>query len=195
MGTHQQNMITCTCNDRSALFQSFLDRTHLLSVNVQIDCKGPVHTFFPQTGNCTTLDHILVESSMFDLVKYCEVLDDSAVNASEHNPIVCSLQIPISLPHCNTSTYVKYNWEKAIRVGSENDYKNNLDYICSQIKVPDDIVSCTDIDNYSQELVSAIAKAANNHLSRSVFKRHLKPYWNQDLSKLNGEMLSLDHCR
>lgn len=98
-------------DDRSSTFQTFLDRSNLLSVNVQSECKGPVHTFFPQTGHCTGIDHVLIESSMYDLVKSCEVLDDNVINVSEHNPIVCSLNIPVS-SYSTPPDLVKYSWKK-----------------------------------------------------------------------------------
>jgi len=80
---------------RTNYFNDFLQRSNLLLVNIQDSCKGPVSTFFPQTGHCTAIDHVLIECNKLDIVKSCCVLDDTVCNLSEHYPVICSLRIPI----------------------------------------------------------------------------------------------------
>ena len=54
-------------NRRTELFSSFLRRVDMLSANVQNSCSGPVHTFYPVTGNSTAIDHILIQNDIFQL--------------------------------------------------------------------------------------------------------------------------------
>ena len=174
---------------RSVLFKEFLDRCHLISINVQSSCEGPLFTFYPQTGHCTAIDHIIVQSDMYDLVTHCEVLDDDVINPSEHHPIICTMSIPCSYPGClNDEMVLKLNWKKSIRNGSIKNYTERLECYLGRIHVPNkDFVDQIEIDRYNDDIVSAML-SASECISKKVFKGHLKPYWKKEMSEMHNEM-------
>ncbi|PJE78122.1 hypothetical protein CI610_02944 [invertebrate metagenome] len=176
-----------TDNNRSRLFQQFLDKTNMISLNVQSECTGPICTFYPETDNSTAIDHVLIESNSIDLTMYCKVLDDDG-NVSEHCPIVCSVGVPKSFTG-NTSRCNKYKWKKALSDGSICNYQCYVKRLLDCITVPTGNPSGHDIDCYYNNICSALLEAADKCIPKTMYKKYQKPYWDESLTVLHNEML------
>ena len=153
-------------NDRSTLIETFLNRNNLVSVNVQTDCKGPEYTFGPVTGNCTMIDHIIVETSILDLVEKSEVLDECEINTSEHLPVLCSVAIPMNPIKKDICEFVKYNWRKAVNNEQIQNYKSDVDRNLSLIAIPENIKSTVEIDIYYESIKSVLLNSSKQCIKK-----------------------------
>lgn len=178
-------------NDRSVLFQHFLDEASMYSLNVQSDCKGPVCTFYPQTGHSTAIDHIIMESSLSDLVLSCCVLEDDVLNLSEHHPVIASLLISNASLNDSPTLPIRYNWEKAKLNGSLLHYGGLLNSKLHELPVLGTGISAEDMISYNHAIEMAITDAASITLPQVIFKKYLKPYWNKELSNFHNSMLEM----
>lgn len=176
-------------NNRSTLFETFLKRNNLVSVNVQSDCKGPEYTFCPVTEKCTMIDHIILEASMLDLVEKSEVLDECVINTSEHLPVLCSVGIPtVPIKKC-ACEFVKYNWRKAVNSDQILNYKSVVDFNLRSITILHNTKLTVEIDIYYESLKSVLLKASKLCIQECTFNKHLKPYWNDELKNIHCLML------
>ena len=80
---------------RSTLFSNFLVTHNLIPVNTLDMCTGADSTFVSYSGEHTSMiDHILVPSEDVDLISECRILDDDALNVSNHIPVFCCIMCP-----------------------------------------------------------------------------------------------------
>lgn len=179
---------TSAINERNECLQEFVNEFDLLSLNMQNSCLGPIDTFQGYIyGPSTPIDHILISTELLDKANNIKVLSDCGLNISDHLPITCSLVVnSIAKPMQNTTIPTKIAWTKAIENGCIFDYT----FAVSQNLWSVDMDQ-TDIETYYEEIISAIDSAANDVLPVVTFKRHLKPYWNSQLTYLHNQMLQL----
>ena len=104
---------------------------------------------------------------------------------SDHLPIICSLHLPGELHHVDSTDKVpSIAWNKAVLNGSILDYSFAVSHNLWTLDMKQ-----TDIETYYSKIVSAVTDAARDTLPTLKFKRHLKPYWNDNLSTLHRNMI------
>ena len=183
-----------TSDRRTELFASFLRRADMVSANVQSLCSGPVHTFYPTTGNSTTIDHILIQNDISDLINFCKVLDDHALNTSEHRPVICSVNVGnLNVYNC-LNNRMKLSWKKALLNGSVCRYALLLADFMNSISVPDyDNTNTNEISKYYNDIVIAMKSASSLTIPAVKFRKHIKPYWTSDVKDAHSDMLNKRH--
>ena len=98
---------------RSDIFKTFISKYNLLSVNVQLFCKGLVHTHESYTGGpYSAIDHILVLDELIPFIINATVDNDCSLSLSDHKPVICSISA-ITLPPSQSTQTGKPSWEKA----------------------------------------------------------------------------------
>ena len=86
-------------------------------------CTGAMSTYVSYSGEqYFMIDHILLPIEKYDLVTSCEILDDDALNVSNHRPICCH----VNLSHAEETTTAAPSVRKRVqwRVAKPEDILN-----------------------------------------------------------------------
>ncbi|MES9883123.1 MAG: reverse transcriptase family protein [Sedimenticola sp.] len=186
-------MLTKCLDNRGRDLLRFIDENNLVAINTLDMCVGAGSTFVSYDESSESLiDHILVCAECLDRVVYCEVLDDSAMNVSRHRPVVCDMISPNEQDAATTNTdntsAIKINWKKA-SADQLSQYSEVLKVLLSESLTNLQECDSTDaIDATYACLVQCMCACSEATLPKSKFKAFLKPYWNDDLSKLHRTM-------
>jgi len=131
---------------------------------------------------------------MSDLISHTEIVDAHCLNVSRHRPVVCRLLIPgnhiDSRDTINVDTSNPINWRRILDhhiTQFNHELTSDPDMTCiatSKLTQPE-------IDRSYSTLTDRILYHANACLSKKRYKRHLNPYWNEELKSLNQEMKQL----
>ena len=110
----------------------FLASNNLISINTLQMCSGALSTFVLYTGEqLSMIDHILIPVEKVDLISFCEILDDDALNVSTHRPVYCH----VYLPHAKQSTKPFPSVRHCVQWrGAKSDaiskYRENIENMC-----------------------------------------------------------------
>lgn len=175
-------------NDRTRYTEKFFNEVKLFSVNSDSKCSGPCYTFQGyDNGPTTMIDHIVISNELSGNVLNAQVLEDSAMNVSDHHPVSCSLMLPSPIGITRFDYTSKVSWDRAIDTRKTLDYSfavsQNLWSIGNQVQ--------DDVETYFSILIKAINKASVETLPYTKYRKHLKPYWNNALSELHREVNTL----
>ena len=178
-----------TSNVRAKMCSSLMGEHNLFSVNMELFCKGPIVTFQSYDGGPSTcIDHILMNNAKKHTVIRAEVLDNHSFALSDHHPVLCTLILESVIPTWPVNNYEQsVSWDKARRTHKTLDYSYAVSQNLWTLEFPQ--VNDTDeIEIYYSKIVDAIKKAENDTLPYKKFKRHVKPYWNDNLTSLRDSM-------
>ena len=96
---------------RSNLFLQFIASNNLISINTLEMCTGAMSTYVSYSGEqYSMIDHILLPIEKYDLVTFCEILDDDALNVSNHRPIC----FHVKLSHAEETTTAAPSVRKSV---------------------------------------------------------------------------------
>ena len=148
---------------------------------------GPTYTFQRQGIGCSWIDHVFISADMYDKVRKCEVMNEHALNMSDHLPICLSLTQTIpcnvdkSVDKCNTKLRVK--WHKMSQEEIAEKYTNvcdeNFQELCDTI----DENNAIDIDVLVDNVTSSLLNISRyNLLVCKSKKSRAKPFWCEELS-------------
>jgi hypothetical protein len=190
---HLQGYSFLKDNDsRSNKLYDFLTCNNYVAVNSLPLCQGAKSTFVSYDGLCESLiDHILSPVEMLDLVDCCEILDDCSLNVSSHRPVVCTFTLPpcYDLHNANSHRYVK--WSRV----SENEYEKYRSALNDQLAAfncghtqSTNCNNCSVIDDFYENICSAITQASDCSFRKKSFKPYLKPYWDDHIKQLHYQM-------
>lgn len=189
---HRNGQSFVKCHDRrSTLLHQLLSNNNFLSVNTLPICTGASSTFVSYSGEYTSMiDHILIPAEKVDLVSVCKILDDAALNVSTHRPILMHINFPyVEQIDFNISFRRSVKW-RGIKQDDIIQYRESLENLCSNKTTNNSNTYMNqDIDVLYTDIVNMITSASDKHLPQSkVFKKHLKPYWDQTLKDLHRVM-------
>ena len=183
---------------RSNLLSQFLQRNNYVAIDSLPLCTGAQSTFVSYDGCSESLiDHILSPIESLDLIESCEILDDSALNVSNHRPLLCSLRIPSNfcVPHV-VSKHMPVNWNRVESTDIKN-FQHSLSQELRNITLDEAALTKSNyqtlLDGFYQEICTAIYAASDRSLPKRQFKRFLKPYWNDHLKRLHYHMRKARH--
>ena len=183
--------LTVVDNTRTKLCRSLMEEHDLFSVNMELFCSGPIETFQSFDGGpSSSIDHILMNTGLRDSVNRAAVLNNQQFSLSDHHPVLCILNLDseLSIPHTSTSK-PSVSWEKAFTSDKITDYTFAVSQNLWSVAFPKKVNKVI-IDSYYVQITSAIRKAEIETLPYKTFKRHIKPYWNEDLSVFRDFMRS-----
>jgi hypothetical protein len=162
----------------------------LSSLAVHDICKGPNYTFCPYNGGPQTLiDHIIIRDQCFDVILACAVLNECALNVSDHLPLIAVFNIsPICLTECDYHP-CKLQWKKLTLGEIQNTYTLLLS---SELNKLDQNIleNESDVNHFYNTIVNDVCNASYTCIPESSFKPFLKPYWKKGLKKFHKEMLA-----
>ena len=172
---------------RTRFFEDLMAGLNIESVNRLDFCQGPAATFVSPVGQ-SSIDHILIPVEKLDTVNCCEIIDGDVLNFSNHRPVFCRLCVPLSYNQYDASCSRRIKWSK---VSNENLQKYE-DCVNSDVVLTcacaTTVSDTTAIDSLYDKIVTGVLSAADNCIPKGVFRRHLKPYWCDELSVAHKTM-------
>ena len=167
---------------RGRYIMDFLIRHNMIATNMQAMSRGPVDTFNSHNGK-STIDYIVIPTYLEDRIIDCRVSGWNALNTSDHLDVHMTLAVNgianvVEEPEVPgrikwESGDVKYSYSAAIR-----PHLYDLQFRISTAALTPGL-----IDHYFAELTKIIHDATSN-LTRTRYVPHLKPYWNEELTRL-----------
>ena len=155
--------------------------------NLDEAAQGPVDTFYGPTGT-SCIDYFMVPRELKDMVSECMVMEEDPLNTSDHLPVRLILNLE-KIPCVASKGFVNrsVNWKKPSYEQIQMLYTNPLEYSVHGLE-NQMILSTEMLDNLVYSLINKMHQAANN-LPKSKFKKHVKPYWSDELSQLKREKI------
>ncbi len=158
----------------------------LTAADMHEQCKGPLYTFENDQGHCSYIDHCIVPNHCLNDVIECRVLED-LLNSSDHLALMCTIRqadvtVTINEEGDQLSRASKVAWHKLSQEELQSKYTDPLDAKIALItfnsngSVKNDITKLTDV---FEQAVNDVC----NDLPNCRYNRHLKPYWNEGLTK------------
>ena len=152
-------------NFRDKCLSKFVDNNSLLSLGMYNNNLS--YTF--KTAE-KMLDHILIHEYNLDIFTKTQILDDDIFDVSDHLPILTTIEINFeSLPEIPKTE--KIAWHKIDKDFTES-YQNKLSLSLKNIDYQD-------INSFYNDIVSKVAKSANETLPKTKYNKHVKPYWRE----------------
>ena len=172
-------------NEQGRSLMKFVNEYHLDAVNLSTVATGPVCTHFGPLG-CATLDYILIPKSLKEEVKTCVVGPESNLNCSDHIPVRVTLNIEME-----ACKYVESGRPKVIRWDKWTQEERLIRYtnpVCLELtSIYTAFENCsknaTNLDQFIESIIRILHEKVKE-VPTSKFKPHIKPYWNQDLTRL-----------
>lgn len=178
-------------DERSRILSSLLEDYSLASVNVQLFCQGPIVTFQSYDGRPSTcIDHIIVPVSDMQHISRAKIIDNQTFSVSGDHPVFCSVAIKPLMTSSAGNAPPSVAWDRTRKYGYINDYSFALSHLLWNVEFPDGTINQFVIEDYYSKIVSSIQQAEHETLPYSVFRSHIKPYWNDNLSTLRDVMRS-----
>ena len=146
---------------------------------------GQIDTYEGHNGR-SMIDYIMVPEYISNRVIRCHTGQNEALNTSDHLPIEATLNID-TLPR-----YVEYpgaqkriRWDRCSDEFLRDNYQNQFVIYTQDTEriLSKDEISEKDIDTSMEAIIWCLHKAASG-VPRSIFVKHLKPFWNNDLNIL-----------
>ena len=127
---HQTSDVSPSPNSREGLVHECIHRHGLYAYSKSCYASGPKYTFFSGRVN-TTIDYILIESSVASQVVSCRVHEYHPLNLSDHLPISMVFRAETKLPSHTETTTDPINWALAIQRGDTSAYSQEVSSIVS----------------------------------------------------------------
>ena len=174
---------------RNVLFSHFLATDNLVPENTSV--YWCLVNFCSYSGeHKSMIDHILVPSEKVDLLSECRVLDDDALNVSNHRPVYCLVMFPHAEQTesiLNVMRSVHWRCAKSREIeGFRDDVETWYRKASFGVQSPEML---NDIDSLYNDICAIISECSEKHLPHTKgFKQFLKPYWDETLKELHKIM-------
>jgi hypothetical protein len=166
----------------------------LTSLSTAANCRGPKYTYSPYDGGPQSLiDHILINNASHDLVKNCAVLDDCALNVSDHLPVIAELNVMPLINNVIDFKPSRFKWQKLSRFAINETYTSLVSATLQDVQneVLDQSVL---VEDYYNVIVDSLGQAACQSIPTASFKPYLKPYWKKGLKLYHNQMTQKRHA-
>lgn len=173
---------------RGLCVSNFLDTNNLVAVNTLELCTGSRSSYVSPSGTCESLiDHIIMPVERIDTLVSCHIMDDAALNSSNHRPVICC----IAFPHFDNCEHIEANYTNWKRVTTEQiqlyvaTLSNHVDILWA---LSMEVRNRECIDVLYDVLTRSVLDAANSSIPKSKFLHFLKPYWNNSIQEVHQYM-------
>ena len=166
----------------------FAESFKFIFANLMPTATGPVNTHHGPTGS-TCIDYFLIPEHIKDNVMECKTWCEHPLNTSDHDPISISLDIgKIERQSVLIDATRSVRWSKISKDDLRDNYTtpvtNDLQSVLDKLTFGTH--GKDDLDKLIGEVVQ-ILKAHEKNLPKAKFRRNVKPYWSDELSKLKKE--------
>ena len=159
--------------------------------NLSEKATGPTNTYEGPTGT-SSIDYIMVPPELTDRIISCRVIDYTVLNTSDHLPV----QITLNVSHIKNHQKERINnrikrWDK---LGPEEIYTKYTQPLENSTEDLLRLLTHNDfgrdvLDDYINRLVDKMVLAADG-IPTTIFRRHIKPYWNERLRNLKKDKVA-----
>jgi len=165
---------------REKCFSSFLQSINYISVVNDTKCNGPPYTYLPTaTSEGTKIDHICIDNALYDVTSSCNIIDDDALNTSDHLPV--TLNMTYSIERYDMHVRSVTNWDDSTYY---DDYAKFLETL-----LPDTPTLQSSADEQCQLITTSIHRASAI-IPTKPFHKHVKPYWDNDVKEAHTKQLT-----
>ena len=179
-------------NAKGIILKQLIGTFELQSVNSQVECTGPIETFYSNNGlTKTTVDHIFVTKKHMSSFICPAVLEECSYNLSFHLPICCKIQINV-VKKCASTRIKRFVWKKLENIHYLEKYQNKVVALFENMsKKFETEVSEVELEEMVDDIVAKLKLAANSVVPQTRARPHLKKYWNESLTVLNRNVKQL----
>lgn len=180
-------------DSRSKALYEMASMLHLNSLPTLSGCIGPSYTFCPYDGGPQSLiDHILIRVNSLDIVNHYEVLDDCALNVSDHLPVITEFNTNILCSKENDYTPVRLMWERLNKSSIFETYTSRVSNALQNIeKQP--LTNTTAVEAFYDKIVYHLNVAASESIPVAAYNPHIKPFWKKGLKSFHKDMTERRH--
>lgn len=161
---------------KTRLLTKFIQSNNIVPLNKSNKCSGLDYTY---TTNCSTIDFILTNETLYNNVEHCEVISSNDIDvASDHLLVFCTLSLPVK-HFFEENNFSLPAWHKAtcdMLISYQFDVHTELSKLVNLKPA-----SATDVDQYCQVVTEALQTCAVRNIPHSKFKSFTKPYWNANV--------------
>ena len=165
-----------------------LFRRHgLFASNLLDTATGPLYTFDGNNGK-SYIDYISLPEVMKANVSGCHVGEPHILNNSDHLPVFSTMNVgSIALTTCEYNAPPTVNWGKLNLEDRLVKYEHKLlPEVESVIERLTNTTPSIELVEWAFSTLTDTFNRVSADLPRCKFKRHLKPYWNDQLSVLKS---------
>ena len=106
-----------------------LDKHSLFVASLGALSSGPIHTY-SSGDHSTTLDYVIGNAALANVLQSCETLVDDPLNTSDHLPILTKLAFTPKIFSQNAQDKsTRLNWDLAAHNGSTSEYAAQVEEI------------------------------------------------------------------
>jgi hypothetical protein len=185
-----------TCKS-AKLIMKFNDRCMTNVFDVQNPCTGNVYTYMSDKNGCSYIDHIVVSNVLNDYMSDCHVWNESLQNTSDHLPISCNIRLDglraldTPVTPCGrlvwerlTPLQINERYSQPLEQQMLNCFKGcSIDDIDLQMLKPE--LSNSKCEYIIDKFCCTMVNIANKVVPRAMYAKHLKPYWDKELTELS----------
>ncbi|KAI8517105.1 hypothetical protein Bbelb_056860 [Branchiostoma belcheri] len=165
-----------------------LEELELISLNLCHLCTGPTETFETKNSDHkSTIDHIMIPREAVSEVLACRVIEEDALNMSDHKPVVATLRNkPVDWKERGEHKG-KLDW-KSMSGQTENTYKRRVSELLKITVAPTE-KSPESIEKELNTITTALKRAAEETIPTKKIKMHQKPYWSTELKEAHQKQI------
>ena len=176
-------------------------RNGCLIADLEPFANGPTYTYMSSLGHHSYIDHCIISLEVINWIKCVGVLEEDALNVSDHLPTF--IEVDIGSEYCEqNSENLKMNsskikWDSYPRQEIHERYtkplRHSLESIAFKYGIPlwSDVKYYTLerclIDSFTDQVITAMRDTAESNMKKVKFKKWQKPYWTSELSRLSKD--------
>ena len=163
----------------------FVTRYNLCAANLSDKRSGPINTFHSENGQSCIDYHLVPVENMYN-IKRCSVLENEALNTSDHYPVVSFMDIGSILRNfIEVKAKKRLRWDKISKDDIQKKYAEPIKYKLSEVvdSITKEVPTESDVDNLLDKIVNILRKT-ESVIPTSNFRKNLRPYWGAELELL-----------
>ena len=175
-------------NEQGQILNTYLRRWGYTSCHLHLNTAPSSHTYEADHNGCkSTIDHLLCSERYLPHVQSCYVVDNEPSNTSDHLPLYAEINVPIhhAAPCLQHPKQANPNWRKLTNKEIKESYTKSLHCKLMDVSIPS-TEACTEdpqvIQEFLENLCSAMKTSDEENLSNKQFKRHKRPGWNRSIN-------------
>lgn len=142
-------------------------------------------------GEGSLIDHFAMPTDKMNQVVLCEVAIDTALNVSNHRPILLILKFDSNCDGIRNKAGA-YNWKKLSNDDIQSTYTQMVDETLQRQNAHNNANPHDNLSIY-QNIASTLLACSEATIPRRSYRPHLKPFWNTDIDDAHREMLQKRH--
>ena len=174
-----------------SILLQFMNRYHLLALNMTASVTGPVDTFDGSNGR-SCIDYVLIPSDLIDNIKVCRVDDSLPLNTSDHFPVILAVDVgDVIRVLKRVKNMGKVRWDKLSRQDLYDRYTNPVSD--ALYRIFDEFNQLHPNEDNLNNLVGRIVSTMRSYekvIPVSRYRKNVKPFWCAELDILKRHKVS-----